>query len=158
MSYGSEATKKSNKKKRELVGDEVYLEHKRDIQMRCYWKNLDWSRQYASDFGRTRRYELKRQVLLGYGHRCSCCGEDREEFLQVDHVNGVPEDERRSYAGKRRARISGVELYRKIISLGFPADYRLLCSNCNYSFGFWKYCPHQIEFSLFDLVQSAKEA
>jgi hypothetical protein len=68
-----------------------------------------------------RNIRLRDEVYVAYGLSCSCCGETELAFLTIDHVNGrTPEDDKR-----------GAGLYRLLIDLGFPDDYRLLCFNCN---------------------------
>lgn len=62
--------------------------------------------------------ELRAIVIAGYGNRCSCCGETRIKFLNVDHVNGND--------GRR-----GSYLLRYIVRHNFPPEYRVLCFNCN---------------------------
>lgn len=80
--------------------------------------------------------DLRTQVLVGYGHKCVCCGESTREFLAIDHTYGDGFLERRTKSGT-----SG-SFYKKIIAEGFPTRYRLLCHNCNASLGRYGYCPH----------------
>lgn len=82
--------------------------------------------------------ELKLKVMAGYGNRCACCEESLIEFLSVDHVIERGCDERRRLGKKMN---SGT-FYRKIIRENFPAEYQILCFNCNMSLGFFGYCPH----------------
>jgi len=79
--------------------------------------------------------DLRKQVIAGYGGKCSCCGEDRYEFMAIDHVNGGGREERKTM------NIGMIAL--KIIREGFPSTYRILCHNCNQSIGWYGYCPHQ---------------
>ncbi len=72
----------------------------------------------SSAHTRVENRELRKKVVAGYGCHCSCCGEDRMNFLNIDHVNGND--------GRR-----GSRLLRFIIRHGFPPQYRLLCYNCN---------------------------
>lgn len=83
----------------------------------------------------TRR--LRGVVLAGYGHKCACCGEPEREFLAIDHVNGGGRQERKKIP-------PGIQFYSNIIKAGFPDKYRLLCHNCNMSFGLYGYCPHNV--------------
>lgn len=68
---------------------------------------------------------LKHAVVLGYGGQCSCCGEDIEIFLTIDHKNNDGADER------RQSNFCNMGFYRRIIAKAFPAKYQLLCFNCN---------------------------
>src|SRR5579864_3115889 len=76
---------------------------------------------------------LKLKVIAGYGNKCSCCGEDRFEFLSIDHIAERGCDERRRLG---RGMSSGA-LYRKLIREGFPDTHQVLCFNCNMSLGFF---------------------
>ena len=64
---------------------------------------------------------LRKIVIDGYGGKCQCCNETIERFLTVDHPNN---DGRKDRGNMSR-------MYRKIIRLNFPEEYRLLCFNCN---------------------------
>lgn len=79
--------------------------------------------------------ELRERAFAGYGGKCECCGEDNFEFLAIDHRNGGGRKERKT--------MSTYQIARKVIKLGFPKEYRVLCHNCNSSLGWYGYCPHQ---------------
>lgn len=88
-------------------------------------------RKYLHDYYRN-------LVIEGYGGKCACCGESEPMFLSVHHVNG----------GGGKARKNGTErtgkpLYYKIVKLGFPEEYQLLCHNCNMADGIYGICPHK---------------
>jgi len=97
---------------------------------------LDRHKQY--DPARTQRFrDLRKQVLLHYGNKCSCCGETEPYFLAIDHINND---------GAKR-RIFGNKFYTWIVKNNYPQDLQLLCHNCNYG----KYrnggiCPHETAF------------
>lgn len=84
-----------------------------------------------------RRYyrKMRQAVLVGYGSACACCGESHSEFLALDHVNGG--------GTRHRAQVKQSGIYADAVRRGFPAEYRLLCHNCNQAFGAYGYCPHQ---------------
>lgn len=86
---------------------------------------------------RTRR-RLRVEVLRAYGGQkptCACCGEDKIEFLSVDHIGGG--------GGVHRKVIGHSGLYTWLKREGFPPGFRVLCHNCNQSIGSYGYCPHQ---------------
>lgn len=92
----------------------------------------------------------KRLVVLQYysgsdSPFCKCCGEERLEFLSIDHIDGAGGIQRKT-VGK-----GSDNMYRWIIRKGFPANFRVLCHNCNLSRGFYKYCPHEREVKNFSL-------
>lgn len=69
--------------------------------------------------------KLKQQVIEHYGGRCALCGEDRWEFLTIDHINGGGTEHRRKLNNS---------VYAWLRKSGWPTDgFRLLCSNCNCS-------------------------
>jgi hypothetical protein len=73
------------------------------------------------------------RVFEAYGWVCACCGEDRYEFLQVDHINGDGADHRRRVVAHRPKKDGGaLASLRDIIKNGFPKDLvQILCANCN---------------------------
>jgi hypothetical protein len=80
---------------------------------------------------------LRAQVLRAYGGDepvCACCGQDRFQFLTLDHVEN----------GGRLHRLSrGTQgVYRELRRKGFPSGFRVLCFNCNLARGLYGACPH----------------
>lgn len=93
---------------------------------------------------RAKRLLASDSVMLHYGGKCACCGEDRREFLTIDHVDGAGAKHREAVAramGKKRAQSDDV--YWDIINNDFPSGFRVLCFNCNSARGFYGYCPHE---------------
>lgn len=79
--------------------------------------------------------EYREFILNKYGHKCNCCGEDKFEFLAIDHVNN------NGYI-MRKDKIAGYNLYLYIEANEFPPEFQILCHNCNMAKGFYKKCPH----------------
>ncbi len=96
------------------------------------------------EINRKRREEtrrLKLEVVDGYGGHCECCGEDRWQFLNIDHRNGGGTAERRNAKNK-----NPLFFYKRLVAEGFPKEkFRLLCWNCNLSIGLYGSCPHTEE-------------
>ena len=89
----------------------------------------------------TYRAKIRADMLAALGGKCECCGEDKPEFLALDHRNGGGSKERREKANNT----SG-GTYRIARDAGYPTEkYRLLCHNCNSAIGWYGYCPHQKE-------------
>lgn len=88
----------------------------------------------------SRRYllKLKRQVFSRYGGQCSCCGESKTEFLQIDHINNDGADHRRKI-GKGSA-----VLFRWLRAHGYPSGFQILCANCNMAKAIYGVCPHKM--------------
>lgn len=92
---------------------------------------------------RVKSYYDKQKALVfkHYGAYCGCCDEDMFAFLSIDHVNNNGNKDFNANGNKLRGR----HLYAKIVKLGFPSDYQVLCMNCN----FGKHvndgvCPHKV--------------
>jgi len=64
-------------------------------------------------------------VMAHYGGRCACCGEDRLQFLTIDHINGGGTKHRKEIGH------GGHAVYRWLIRNDFPPDFQVLCFNCN---------------------------
>ena len=78
---------------------------------------------------------LRDEAIAYYGGKCACCGEDRREFLCIDHTNGGGTQHRREIKGQ-----GSIQLWLK--KNGYPKGFRILCFNCNGALGHWGYCPH----------------
>ncbi len=87
------------------------------------------------------RYERKeiseRKVFEYYGNICSCCGEKDKIVLVIDHIDGG--------GTQHRKEENIANMYTWLITNNFPEGFRILCSNCNSSYGYYKYCPHRDE-------------
>ena len=83
---------------------------------------------------------LRERVLAAYGHKCECCGEDRKEFLALDHIDGGGQKHRRSLGLS-----GGTGFHRWLEKNNYPPTIRILCHNCNCALGFYGYCPHERE-------------
>ena len=87
-------------------------------------------------------YYTKIEVINHYGGKCACCGENRIEFLCLDHVNND------GYKHKRNGhRFGGYTLYDYLVRNNFETEFELqvLCHNCNAAKAGYGYCPHQKE-------------
>lgn len=66
--------------------------------------------------------QLRIEVLIHYGGRCFCCGQDDFRYLTFDHIedNG---------AEHRRNNYSPIYVWLK--ARGYPEGIQILCANCN---------------------------
>jgi len=88
------------------------------------------------NMGYKRRLKLK--IIEEYGGKCVCCGENRFEFLTIDHINGDGKQHRKELGANM--------LYNWLKKNNFPKDnFQLLCMNCNFAKGHFGKCPHEIE-------------
>ena len=86
-----------------------------------------------------RHAKLKDEVFAAYGgYRCQCCGETHREFLHIDHADGQGARHRQQIGDR-----TGANMYSWLKKHGFPPGFRVLCANCNWSYGRYGYCPHQ---------------
>jgi len=110
--------------------DKWYETHKHDPEVLA--KRAQRSRDYRSKVGRDVLREQERsqndllrdKVLDQYGRKCGICGFDTDQrILQIDHINGGGNQERRAIGvrGIRRKALSNPEVY------------QLLCPNCNWT-------------------------
>ena len=76
------------------------------------------------------------ECLNAYGPNCRCCGEHREVFLQLDHIDND------GYLTKdRRSR----NQWSKLRTAGYPAGRQVLCANCHAAKSKGVICPHVLE-------------
>ena len=61
------------------------------------------------------------------------------QFLSLDHPKGGGQEERRVLNSW------GAEFGARLIRLGLPDGYQILCFNCNVGDGFFRICPHRLE-------------
>lgn len=71
--------------------------------------------------------KLKDKVIEYLGSKCEKCGITDKRVLQIDHIKGDGEKERR---GKNR--ISSNKFCKKVLSTPKGKEYQLLCANCNW--------------------------
>jgi len=70
------------------------------------------------------------QSLNVYGNKCQLCGETKNEFLVIDHVNGGGTLHRKELKGNR--------IYKWLRHNNYPNTFRVLCHNCNFMIGVTK--------------------
>lgn len=90
--------------------------------------------------GRVRKNnkKIRDETVAAYGGKCVCCGESDKIFLAVDHLHGGGGQHRREIGR------SGTRFYIWLRDQGYPADYQLLCHNCNWAkFRTGDCCPHK---------------
>lgn len=87
-----------------------------------YQRNPEKVKRYV---GRYRQIH-REMVLDHYGRECACCGEAHPIFLTIDHVNGDGAEFARNHGSSHRR-----NLYRWLVTHGFPPGYQTLCWNCN---------------------------
>lgn len=83
-----------------------------------------------------RRIEVLKHYSGGI-MKCSCCGCSNLKHLSFDHIGGG--------GNKHRKAIKTNSVFRWLKANNYPSkiQIRVLCHNCNHSFGCFGYCPHQ---------------
>jgi hypothetical protein len=111
----------------------VALPGKRQCQ-----KCLDYVREVANPKA---IHKLRVETFNHYGNHCACCGEDRWEFLTLDHIENNGAQHRLELMGASRG---GGMFYSRLKKLGYPdCGLQTLCANCNLAKLRTKICPHK---------------
>jgi hypothetical protein len=122
---------------------QVRLERKKKKNI----KTIEWQKnnpEKVRKYARKTLQNLRKEMIKNYGSKCVCCGESREEFMSIDHINGYGNQH------KKLLKKPGNNFYRWLKQNNWPKDeFRLLCYNCNCSRGFLGYCPHEKENQLY---------
>jgi hypothetical protein len=108
----------------------------RDYSRKWRSKNIIRARELAKQYHERRRMK----ILIHYGGnppKCVCCGENRYEFLSIDHIKGGGLEHLRN-VGQGRAGLSGW-----IVKNKYPEGFQILCHNCNFAKGHYGKCPHK---------------
>ncbi len=122
----------SEKRKKKYNSDEEYRK-KVQARNRLYHRTDSKKRNAAA---RLLHQDKRKEVIDKYGGECACCSISDYEFLAIDHVMGGGYEHRKT--------VGSAQLVRDLLSKdNIDPDYRLLCHNCNSSFGYYGYCPHK---------------
>lgn len=75
-----------------------------------------------------REFEQKARIccVAAYGGKCKDCGIKDQDVLQLDHIDGTTQPERRKIKGHSRARECTY-----LFTHEFPAIVDLVCANCH---------------------------
>jgi len=115
---------------------EQYPEKQKAYQRRGYRKNHEKRLQIAKE----RRMKLRMEAYNAYGGSvCACCGETNMGFLSIDHINGTTRTARALQLKE------GGSIYGWLKKHSYPADYQILCFNCNLGRARNNgICPHKV--------------
>ena len=85
--------------------------------------------------------KLRAEFMGAYGGVCACCSEANPYFLTCDHVNS---DGRWHQQRKQQGWVDTNTALRDARRRGWPADYQILCYNCNLARAKYQgICPHR---------------
>lgn len=107
--------------KMELAWRERHREQERKRGLIYYHKNA----RILSEKRKVTVREMCKAVYDILGRYCKCCGFSDMRALQIDHVNGFGNKERRKLSSSSPA------FYKKIIAAA-GYGYQVLCANCNW--------------------------
>ena len=98
-------------------------EKRRECAKRSKLRNPEERAQKDAVYAKKWRAERRASIISLFGGKCCRCGFDDWRALQVDHVNG----------GGNKQRKSGISLwsYYDEIESGDRSKLQLLCANCN---------------------------
>lgn len=129
----------SRLKQRRKRADPVFLAQQRERAKVAYWENpakenTRWgiwyskSKDRVSAYRKNRTAELKKQVYDLLGRFCARCGFSDSRALQIDHIHGGGNKEKRELKTRSDSR-----LFLHILQHTNPKDvYQILCANCNW--------------------------
>ena len=119
-------------RKREKRWRDLYPEKKKEKDRLYSIANRKKINQYSRNWA----FNVREKVLVEYGNKCECCGENKKEFLCIDHINGG--------GFRHRKSIKGRSIYAWLRENNYPKEgFRILCHNCNSAKGYYGYCPHE---------------
>ena len=125
-----------------------HREDARKIVSKCYEKNKDKYLPKAA----ARRRETRLACLRAYSAdvRCAFCGEQHDQFLCLDHIDGG--------GTKHRDEVgTGSNFYRWIVENNYPPGFRVLCHNCNFKHGERKQPSVQINIETTYLIENPEK-
>jgi hypothetical protein len=100
---------------------------------------------------RLRKAQVKDAAFAAYGgYVCSCCGETGRDFLTLDHIGNDGAKWREAQFGSRL--YAGARTYWRLMRLGYPAGFQVLCMNCNWGKRKTGVCPHRVTSNDYPLV------
>jgi len=131
---GTDIEVQKNKPCQKYCSDKCMREGKRLLHRAAAKRNPEKRRTTKREYER----KVYESIITAYGGKCFCCGEPRRVFLNIDHIHGGGNQDRKKCGGCS-------SWYRWIRRNKFPSTYRLLCANCNLAFKRLGSCPHKDE-------------
>jgi hypothetical protein len=125
-----------------MASKEYHRKHARDWNLahpdRVKATNKRYQEKHLEVYreGNKKHRRKNRQAAIDhYGGKCACCGEDRFEFLAINHIEGGGHQHRKT--------IKGIKIEEWLKKNNYPSGFNVLCHNCNMALGFYGYCPHK---------------
>ena len=81
---------------------------------------------------------LKKEVFKQYGGKCVFCGQDKFEYLSIEHIN----NDGKKHREELKKLEGNINIYRWLKKNNFPKDrFQILCFNCNMAKQFYDINP-----------------
>jgi hypothetical protein len=106
--WGKQAKKRSKHRKK------YFTEYRKTHPV-----NTEWNRNYS----RIIREKFRKEIFNKFGNKCIKCGFSDIRALQIDHVYGGGDKERKI--------VGNLQFYRLVLR-DTTGKYQLLCANCNW--------------------------
>lgn len=119
---------KNRERLRERSKTYYYQDHGKRLASRAQTrqKYLDRELEHNREYHVLRRQTMRKQLFDVLGRECARCGYNTDErALQIDHINGRGNADRRRFA-------SLTAYYEHILAVGKDGGYQTLCANCNH--------------------------
>lgn len=87
------------------------------------------------------REKIRAAAFIAYGNCCVCCGDTREMFFQLDHINNDGNKHRAMIGGRN---VGGYKTFSWLKRNGYPKDIvQIMCANCHWAKTRLGRCPCQ---------------
>lgn len=119
------AYREKHREELRLRNREYYRKHKKEraeSKKRCRLNHPEYTERDRINSSK-RRALFRRKLLDALGGRCVRCGYDDWRGLQIDHIYGGGNAERKKF--------KSIEAYYKNIEEHGTQKYQILCANCN---------------------------
>jgi hypothetical protein len=137
--WGQQPEGKQSQQQAQKRYREQHPERRRETEYNNYWNHRERHLTNAKASGARGRAKLRALIFEHYGRQCACCGENIEQFLTVDHIDGKGAEHRRSIGGHA----TGTTFYRWLKKQSYPEGFQILCWNCNLAKSQYGSCPHE---------------
>lgn len=123
-------------------GRAYFIKHKDRLRAQNRaWDLKNRDRCRASTMRSNQRNRL--DALIRYGGsppKCACCGEDKYQFLAIDHPNNDGAAHRKEIRKGKPYWKVGVMMVNWLKRNAYPPGFRILCHNCNSARQYYGYC------------------
>ena len=121
-SYKTYVTKQENRDKIKQRTRKYYLSHKEHLaKMSIKWR--EQNKEKVHQYARNHKQKRRKQVIEYLGGKCINCGISDWRLLQVNHINGGGNEERRIR--------TNYKTWEQILNGERSGEFDVRCANCN---------------------------